>query len=182
MNKDGMFNDNFDIDYVKEYITNSSPETKIYIGCDSQRIRKRKAKIKTKGLQVRYTVVVIVHTDGKHGAKIFGYSEMEQVIDANIGKPINKLMLEVQKIVEIYEHLADVLIDREHEIHLDINSKKEEGSHIAANAAIGWILGTTGIKPKLKPDAFASSFAADHYVKNKNQIDNKTLPKPKEEV
>ena len=30
--------------------------------------------------------------------------------------------------------------------------------------AAGYVLGMTGITPKLKPDAFSSSFAADHYA------------------
>ena len=52
------------------------------------------------------------------------------------------------------------------EIHLDINTEKEHGSSCAASEAAGYVLGMTGIEPKLKPEAFASSFGADHYANN----------------
>ena len=31
-----------------------------------------------------------------------------------------------------------------------------------------WVKGTTGITPKVKPEAFAASSCADHYVKSKH--------------
>jgi predicted RNase H-related nuclease YkuK (DUF458 family) len=161
----------FDINVVREFIKNSSPNSMVYLGCDSQRIRKSK--------KVRYAVVVVVHDIDEnkigHGAKIFGYSDVvdyNQVRDDNPGKPFNRLFLEVQKIAELYNELEEVLIERDFEIHLDINSKASEGSNVVAQAAIGYILGTIGVKPVLKPDSFASSFGADFYAKGKGGYRN----------
>ena len=36
-----------------------------------------------------------------------------------------------------------------------------EGSHFIAQQAAGYVLGVTGIEPKLKPEGFAASYGAD---------------------
>ena len=54
------------IDEVKAFILAQSPETKIYIGGDSERFPIGK------DWYADYALVIVVHIDGKHGCKIFG--------------------------------------------------------------------------------------------------------------
>ena len=67
--------------------------------------------------------------------------------------------------VETYEELYDVLQDKDVELHIDVSPNKENGSNIVHNAAVGYIKGMTGIDCKVKPEAFAASCVADHFVK-----------------
>lgn len=147
------------IEEIKDFIRNSSKETIIYLGCDSERIKKRHKKTNL----VRYTVAVVLHIDGKHGARVFGGVDYEKVTDAVKHKPFNRLWKEAERVVTIYEELKDVLEDRKFELHVDISASKDEGSNVAFEAAKGYILSTTGVMPKFKPDAFAASKAADGF-------------------
>jgi predicted RNase H-related nuclease YkuK (DUF458 family) len=54
-----------------------------------------------------------------------------------------------------------VLIDREVEVHLDINPSEMYGSNCVMNEAIDYIRGTCNVIPMIKPKAFAASYAAD---------------------
>lgn len=153
-----------DIEAVKSFIRESSKETIIYIGCDSERMRKRRKGTK----MVRFTVAVVLHMDGKHGARVFGGIDYEEVIDSVKNKPFNRLWKEAERVVSLYEELKDVLDGREFELHIDINPIKGTGSNVAHDAAVGYILGVTGIKPKVKPEAFAASKAADGFFAKVN--------------
>ena len=55
-----------DLQLVREFIANTSKESKVYIGCDSTRYKKRGE------WYADYALVIVVHKDGKHGCKIFG--------------------------------------------------------------------------------------------------------------
>lgn len=144
-----------DIEEVKSYITKASTESKIYIGADSERF-------KDKGVwYADYATVVVVHIDGKHGAKIFGEVTREKDYDYRPGRPSLRLMGEVTRVADLYYKLADVIGDRAVEIHLDINPDERFGSSCVVSQAIGYIMGTCNIKPHIKPDAFAASCCAD---------------------
>lgn len=144
-----------DIEEVKQYIRNCSAESKIYIGADSERF-------KDKGKWFAdYATVVVVHIDGKHGAKIFGEVTREQDYDYKPGRPSLRLMNEVAKVAELYFRLAAAIGDRPVEIHLDINPDERYGSSCVVTQAIGYIMGTCNMKPKIKPNAFAASCCAD---------------------
>jgi len=153
----------FNYEEIEEFIRNCSEKTKFYIGADSQRIRKKKKKDKV----ARYVITIIAHIDSKHGARVFGSVEYHPIVDANLGKPFNRLFKEAELVVNTYERLYEVLMDRDVELHIDVSPSELEGSYIAHNAAVGYIKGTTGITPKVKPEAFAASSCADHYVKSK---------------
>ena len=153
-----------DIDKVKDFIRESSKETIIYIGCDSERMRRKRKGIK----MVRYTVAVVAHMDGKHGARVFGGIDYEEVVDSVKSKPFNRLWKEAERVVALYEELKDVLDGREFELHVDISASKDEGSNVAFDATKGYILSMTGVMPKFKPDAFAASKAADGFFAKVN--------------
>ena len=144
-----------DIDQVKNFILTQSPETKIYIGGDSERFR-RNGK-----WHAEYTLAIVVHINGKNGCKIFGESSIELDYDQKRERPAMRLMNEVYKISELYLKLHEVLEDREVEVHLDINPNEMHGSSCVVQQAIGYIRGTCNVIPMVKPKAFAASYAAD---------------------
>jgi predicted RNase H-related nuclease YkuK (DUF458 family) len=144
-----------DIDSVKEFISSQSPETKIYLGCDSERFRIGKE------WWADYILAIVIHIDGKHGCKLFGEVIRERDFDQKVNRPRYRLMNEAYKLSELYLKLADVLIDREVEVHLDINPNELHGSSCVLNEAIGYIRGTCNVIPMVKPKAFAASYAAD---------------------
>lgn len=146
-----------DIEKVKQYITEQTPETKIYIGCDSERF-------KLDGhWYADYILAIVVHIDGNKGCKLFGEVQRERDYDQKINRPRYRLMNEAYKLSELYLKLADVLEDRYVEIHLDINPSEKHGSYCALQEAIGYIRGTCNVVPMVKPNAFAASYAADRY-------------------
>lgn len=143
------------IDEVKAFIEAQGPNTKIYIGGDSERFAIGK------DWYADYTLCIVVHLDGKHGCKIFGEVQRERVYDTKKDKPRMRLMTEVYKIAELYLKLAEVLEDREVQVHLDINPNEVHGSSCVINEAVGYIRGMCNVVPLVKPNAFAASYAAD---------------------
>jgi len=143
------------LEEVRQFIAQQSAHTKIYIGCDSERIRLKD------GWYADYVLAIVVHIDSKHGCKLFGEVIREKDFDQKINRPRFRLMNEAYKLSELYLKLADVLIDRQVEVHLDINPKDEYGSSCVLNEAIGYIKGTCNVIPMVKPNAFAASYAAD---------------------
>lgn len=149
------------LDEVKQYIEAQGPETKIYLGADSERYRKLiDGKIVT---FADYFLVVVIHIDGRHGCKIFGEIQTERDYDNKVSKPSTRLMTEVYKVAELYLKLAEVLEDREVEVHLDINPNEAYNSSIVVQQAVGYIKGVCNVTPRVKPQAFAASYAADRF-------------------
>jgi predicted RNase H-related nuclease YkuK (DUF458 family) len=146
-----------DMNEVKEFIAKQSPQTKIYIGCDSERIQIGNE------WWADYILAIVVHIDGKHGCKLFGEVIRERDYDQKQNRPRYRLMTEAYKVSNLYLRLVDVIIDREVEVHLDINPNEIHGSSCVINEAIGYIRGTCNVIPMIKPNAFAASYAADRY-------------------
>lgn len=144
-----------DIDEVAEFIRAQGPNTKIYIGGDSERFRLKEQ------WYADYTLAVVVHIDGRHGCKIFGEVQRERDYDQRRDRPSMRLMNEVYKIADLYLQLHEVLEDREVEVHLDINPSELHGSNCVIGQAIGYIKGMCNVVPLVKPRAFAASYAAD---------------------
>ena len=143
------------IDEVKQFIDAQGPDTKIYIGADSERYKKGKV------WYADYTLAIVVHVDGRHGCKIFGEVQTEIDYDAKASRPSTRLMNEVYKVAELYQKLVDVIGDREVQIHLDINPDEHYNSSIVIQQAVGYIRGVCNVVPMVKPRAFAASYAAD---------------------
>ena len=140
---------------VKAFIEAQSPETKIYLGADSERIN-------LKGVwYADYTLAIVVHIDGNHGCKIFGEVSRERDYDQRMSKPSMRLMNEVYKVAELFQNLSDVLEDKHVEVHLDINPNEMHGSSCVISQAVGYIKGMCNVVPMVKPNAFAASYAAD---------------------
>ena len=140
---------------VINYINSRSPETRVYLGADSERYRKNGRWM------ADYTLAVVIHHDGCHGCKIFGEIQSEVDYDQRQDRPVIRLMNEVHKVSELYLKLADALVDRYVEIHLDINPDEEHASNLVVQQAVGYIRGVCQMTPQIKPNAFAASVAAD---------------------
>ena len=145
------------INTVAEFIKAQTPETKIYLGCDSERMRVQNE------WYADYVLAIVVHINGNNGCKLFGEVHRERVYDAKPGKPSMRLMTEVYKVSELYLKLAEVLEGRQVEVHLDINPNEMYGSSCVIGQAIGYIKGTCNVVPFVKPAAFAASYAADRF-------------------
>lgn len=143
------------LEAVKEFISHQSQETKIYLGCDSERI------IVDNVWYADYVTAIVIHIDGKHGCKLFGEVKREKDFDQKQDRPRYRLMNEVYKVSETYLKLSEVLEGRNVEVHLDINPSEMYGSNCVMNEAIGYIRGTCNVIPMIKPKAFAASYAAD---------------------
>lgn len=149
------------IELLKNKIKNCSKNTKIYLGCDSKVLKKRK--------KVKFATVVVFHINGNMGCEVYGevtFEELSTIKDFQKSKPYNRMMKEVEKITTLYNLLEEVLIDKDFEIHIDVNQSKLFGSNIAYGSAKGYIESIIGIEPVFKPFAFAASYAADHYIKD----------------
>ena len=145
------------LDEVTQFIQAQSPETKIYLGCDSERLRV------DGDWYADYVLAIVVHINGNNGCKLFGEVHRERVWDAKPSKPSMRLMTEVYKVSELYLKLAEVLEGRHVEVHLDINPNEMHGSSCVISQAIGYIKGTCNVVPFVKPEAFAASYAADRF-------------------
>jgi len=146
-----------DIETLKSYIESQSAETKIYFGADSERVN-------VDGVwMVDYLLIVAVHIDGKHGAKVFGEVQRERDYDRNLDRPKMRLMTEVMKIAELYLKVSEAVdLEKRHvELHLDINPLEIHGSSCALGEAVGYIKGVCGLDPVVKPNSWAASICAD---------------------
>lgn len=144
-----------DLDEVRAFIEAQSPESKIYIGGDSERFAIGK------DWYADYTLAVVVHYNGNNGCKVFGEVHRERVYDVKKDRPRMRLMTEVYKIADLYLKLADILEDRNVEVHLDINPNEMYGSNCVINEAVGYIRGMCNVVPMVKPNAWAASTCAD---------------------
>lgn len=142
---------------VRSFIVSQSPETKIYLGCDSERM-------KIDGVwYADYVLAIVVHINGNNGCKLFGEVHRERDYDKKASRPAMRLMTEVYKVSELYLKLAEVLEGRQVEVHLDINPDELHGSSCVLSQAIGYIKGTCNVIPFVKPQAFAATYAADRF-------------------
>lgn len=141
----------YDLETVKLEILNAPEGSRFYIGCDSRRYRKNNQ------FWASYASVFIIHLGGKHGCKVFGKVEKER----DFGNLKMRLMNEAYKATKMVMELEEYLIDKEFEVHLDINSNPKEKSYIAMKEAAGYVLGMAGVKPIFKPTAIAASCCAD---------------------
>lgn len=144
----------FDFDEVRQAIKESPEDSAVYIGADSKQYT-------SEGVHyVAYCTVVILHFGSQHGATIFKSLRT----DRDYGQLRTRLMAEVTDAIAVGYELIDHIGDRGFEIHLDINRGLQHKSSVLVKEATGYVLGSLGIEPKLKPEAFAASSVADRYA------------------
>lgn len=143
-------------DDAKQAIQESSPQSSIYIGCDSIRFRKKNM------WYAKYSTVIVLHKNSRHGSRLFHNS-----IDMpDYGNLKQRLLTEVQLAVQTALDIMDTIGDRHLEIHIDINPNPMHKSNIAVKEALGWVRGSLGIDAKIKPNSWAATHAADHAVRH----------------
>lgn len=143
-----------DVHEVAAFIESCGPDTKIYIGADSERYKVGKE------WWADYILAVVVHINGNNGCKIFGAVTKERDYDPKYNRPRMRLMNEVYKVSDLYLQLAAV-IPNDIEVHLDINPNEMHGSSCVVQEAVGYVRGMCNVIPLVKPKAFAASYAAD---------------------
>lgn len=128
--------------------------TRLYIGADS-----RRRLIGHKTWKISYTTCAVFHLGGRHGCKVF--ADVSTEIDRS-GSLRLRLMNEVYRAVDLYTQLNSIWLG-DAEIHLDLNPDAMFKSNTVLSEARGFVLGMTGLEPKIKPDAWAASTASDLY-------------------
>jgi len=148
------------IDYeeIAEYIKSQSPDAKAYIGVDSERF------VKDKVPHARFHKVIVIHAFGGNGGRVFGETVVELDYDVK-SKPSYRLMTEVFKAAELYLEFTSRFPDTEVEVHLDLNPQEQHKSSKVVQQAIGYIRGSCGVDPVVKPESWAASHVADHFPK-----------------
>jgi predicted RNase H-related nuclease YkuK (DUF458 family) len=139
----------FDIDEIRKNIVESSRETSVYIGCDSQ----------AEKMSTIFGLAVILHIDSSRGGRCFA----KRIVKERRMLLRERLMKEVELAVDTAFHLSDVIGPRNFEIHLDINPKREHRSNVVVNQATGYV-SAQGFQWQVKPAAFAASTAADYII------------------
>lgn len=158
MTNESQFRKKINFDEVAAFIAAQTPETKIYIGGDSERH-------KDKGVwYADYTTCIVVHVNGNRGCRVFGEIVREVDYDQNKDKPRMRLMNEVYKISELYLKVAEIIGDRHVEVHLDINPDLEWASSIVINEAVGYVRAMCNVVPMVKPNSPAASYCADRFA------------------
>lgn len=152
-----MSNIQLDEDRIADFLARCGPSTRIYLGCDSERI------LVNNTWYADYVLAIVVHIDGQHGCKIFGEVHRERDFDQRADRPSMRLMNEVYKVAELYGRVKDLIEPFDHEVHLDISEDQMNGSSCVVNQAIGYIIGVCQLTPMIKPNAFAASCAADRF-------------------
>ena len=150
------------IEKANEAIVTAHPNSAVYIGCDSMRFKKN-------GIwYAKYSVVIILHKECSKGGQLFHSLSVEK----DYGAMKQRLMNEAQLTIRAFEGVVDSCLENDIgiHIHLDLNPDPKHKSNIAVKEACGWVLGSTGISPDIKPASWAASSAADHAVRGKIKI------------
>ena len=145
-----------DVNEVAAFLDRCGPNTKVYIGADSERFQ-----IDGEWF-ADYILAVVIHIDGCHGCKIFGAVQRERDFEQKKNRPRMRLMTEVYKVADLYLKLYEA-IPHDIEVHLDINPNEMYGSSCVLNEAIGYIKGMCNVVPLVKPKAWCASYAADRF-------------------
>jgi len=145
-------------EYVREHITKFEGEYEIFVGTDSQRLRKKST--------VLFAIVVCIYRVGK-GAHII-YAKYSRT-DPMLRDKYHRLRAEVNCSLNVADYLrsSGILYDEDIlQIHIDLSPKAENLSNKIYAEALGWVRGC-GFLCEGKPDAPAASYAGDWIVKNK---------------
>jgi len=150
-----------DFEKINQFLESCGPETKIYVGCDSRVFHNSQRKT-----MISYTTAIVIHIDSKHGGKLFYKNSVEEAKNLNKRKPNHRLMTEVYKVSQLYLDLIDNVdncLDKDIEIHIDINPQKEYKSSAIMTEALGYVRGVCQVDAKVKPEAWAASTVADAF-------------------
>jgi predicted RNase H-related nuclease YkuK (DUF458 family) len=143
---------------AKRAISDSSPTSSVYIGADSIRYKKKDQ------WWAKYSTVIVLHIDSKHGCKLFHRS----VDMPDYGSLKQRLLTEVMYAIEAASEVIEEVGNRHLEIHIDVNPSPRHKSSIAVKEALGYVKGSLGLDAVIKPESWAATHAADHLVRRNN--------------
>ncbi len=144
---------------LSKYLDSIDSKSALFLGVDSVKFKKRGKWYAT------YTAVAVVHIDNRFGCRVFAESITEPDYDQNKSKPTMRLLNEAMKVSELYNELKPLMLGREVEIHLDISPYPIHGSNHVLDQAVGYVRGVTGVEPKVKPESWAATHAADRHMR-----------------
>jgi predicted RNase H-related nuclease YkuK (DUF458 family) len=152
------------VDYLEKLIneeTEKGYNLKFSVGTDSKKAEKGSYKFATVIMVSTYEDLGGGVTVGR-GALLVSTTYYHTFKQKNKELVNERMVFEVGKSVEIAYQIAPLLdlYEIPLEIHADINPNSEHESNKALQQAVGYILGM-GYQFKIKPDAWASSSAAD---------------------
>lgn len=146
------------IEYTKKFLGNNSHyDVHIYVGCDSQNIRKSR--------WTGYVTCVAFHIGTNDAGEFYGHG-VHLIYKTEKYKKINdnwtRLWKEVEKSMDVAEQLrqAGILI---HQVDLDFNQDELHDSNRLVSAGVGLFKGL-GYKVASKPDDLIAARAADHII------------------
>lgn len=145
-------------------IKDSSLTSSVYVGTDSQVFSKKDKSTKETYKEAHYSTVIILHMDSCRGASIIYKSAVKVRDYVNMRQ---RLIAEVSMTVEAALAISPYVGERVFEVHLDISGDEENKSSLAVKEAIGYVTGTLGFAPKIKPHSFAATHCSDKVVKGK---------------
>lgn len=141
---------------VLDKIRSSSPNSKVYVGCDSSVHKIGKGRYEAK-----YVTVIILHWGGNSGCKVW-YNIQREPIFSKKGEGLKqRLLREADIAIQTAYPLVDHLDGRTLEVHFDLNPDPKHKSSVAVAEALGYARGM-GLTAKVKPEAFAATHGADH--------------------
>lgn len=144
------------IPYIKNYLE-THPDTKIYVGCDSQN-----AKYTTS-----YAAVIVLHHNGKGGHVLYSHNVVPRnryKQSLGTGVEFARLWVEVEKAIEVAEYLRTSGIQKPSFIDIDLNPDPRFKSNQALRAALGYVE-SMGYIARCKPDAVSATYVADKICK-----------------
>ena len=150
------------INTAKELIQRSTGECSVYVGCDSK-VFCQSGKNKV----VKYHVTVWIHRNSKNGAYCVYKDFVTEPFYGNRSDINQRLLKEAELAAVVAAEIKQSVGNRTFQVHLDISSDDVNKSNQSYKAAEGYVYGIAGIKPNMKPDAPAASYACDRSVKNK---------------
>lgn len=131
-------------DYIVNYFI-ENPNTRIYVGCDSQNFRKKTI----------YATVIVLHKGNNGGHVLYNREKIPKIKDS-----FHKLWGEVQRSIEVASHLKNELGINVHHIDLDLNPDPKYKSNQVLRAAVGFVE-SMGFKARFKPQELWAISVAD---------------------
>ena len=152
---------------VKERILKASKSSSFYIGSDSSVYRRdRRDKhgnvLRDKNGKVlvdkyaKYSLIFIIHYDSNKGC---GWEQTVYELP-EYGNLKQRLLNEANYAIGLAVEIMDLIGDRHLEVHFDINPDPRHKSNVAVKEALAYARGM-GLDARIKPEAFAASYAAD---------------------
>jgi predicted RNase H-related nuclease YkuK (DUF458 family) len=134
--------------YVKDFMV-KFPETKIFIGCDSQ----------NQGKYTTYALVIVLHQPTLGGHVLYQKIKLDRIRDR-----FERLWNEVEYSLQVAEFMKLCELPKPDYIDLDFNPDPKFKSNQILRSALGYIE-AMGYTPRCKPDALSASYVADAICK-----------------